>query len=660
MSKTIIFSGHFDLGEKIYQMQMFTVDNAKSHLETLKKENETVDLAVLVGDIGFEDKVFAYIREGIEGVKKIYKNRINECDSQCVLEQLVDKEDRLDEIIDIKIYEKSEGFLKEKAPEIVDKIKKNQELNQDEKAMFNKIMKEYIIPSAIYFGIFELGLRESGSNLFRLQRDGQVFEFNKFPKLYFEKEMRNQVKRRCEGKRKGKKWSELSGFRKEGEEVRINGQQVVNDKGIPICRGIMLALYETLTAEGYGKICQHYKYDNQRSLVSAEQLFESTKDELPHVARRDVEFVDIFYTTGGKMWYDLIKRNPKHQKQHRKTNHAVQTGIIELGDIIKASMRIKPYVQKSPLIRLTDNIYLKLESEHRTVKAFKIRGAFNALLRLIEQGKLKEFYDDNAVDKEQARYVGCVATAAVSSHGFAVGYAGQKLGIHTTCFMPKNAPDDKTELMKRLVTDVYHNGTDFRRTERAGMKFADDLGIPFVHPYNDPDIIAGQGTIGLELYEQMAELGIDTDVNSIYIPVGGGALISGTGIALKSISSMYNVIGVQPELMHAMKTSFDKGKVTPVQDKRSNAAQLCINLNPDTITFRYVQQYVDKFETPNENEIKDAMRMIYEKLGASYLVEPVGAISVAAALKDKNRKGVSVCVVSGGNIDQKRFYEMIR
>lgn len=300
--------------------------------------------------------------------------------------------------------------------------------------------------------------------------------------------------------------------------------------------------------------------------------------------------------------------------------------MISLKDIKQTHQRIKKYIKNTPIVEIKSGIFLKLENRQPVVRGFKIRGAASSM---------------TLTKKRQ------VMTSALGTHGFAVGYIGKKLGIKTICMMITNPPKDAEKKMKRLVDKVIYGAKEFAKTEQLALEHAKKNKILFVHPYNNKEVIAGQGTIGLELLEQLPHL------EAVYVPIGGGGLISGVSIAIKSINPKIKIIGVQPEEMHAMIDSVKEKKVIPVQSNKSVAEKLAVNLNPKTITFKFVQKYVDYFITVSEEEIRSAVKEIYLKTGE--VVEGAGAIAYAAALKDGKRKKKVVCIVSGGNISKDNF-----
>ncbi len=323
-------------------------------------------------------------------------------------------------------------------------------------------------------------------------------------------------------------------------------------------------------------------------------------------------------------------------------------------DVREAQSRIRHFVSYTPCVdyferRRTPQPYkmlsLKLENVHFGAHAFKLRGAANRLIG------------------EPASHV---VTAAIGSHGFAVGVVARKLGKKSTCFMPENAPSEKKEKMRKLVGEVIVDGSSFSDTEQIAAEFARKKALPFIHPYNDPLVIAGQGTIGLELASIV-------DLKRVYIPVGGGGLLSGIAIVLQEFKPGVEIIGVQPAVMHAMKSSVDSGRIVGVTQASSVAEPLCVNLTQDPITFPYVMEFVHRFSLPTDDSIRKAMHDIYVRTG--HIVEGAGAAAFAAAYADWYEEcnhgshgeslypgaynplpyGTSVCIVSGGNISEEKF-----
>ncbi len=305
--------------------------------------------------------------------------------------------------------------------------------------------------------------------------------------------------------------------------------------------------------------------------------------------------------------------------------------IVEYTDIQQAKKRIEPYINKTAVNEISDGVFLKLENTQPVVKGFKIRGAASAMTAMTDK---------------------VVMTSALGTHGFAVGYIGKQLGIETICMMIKNPPKAGEAKMKELVDTVMHGLDTFAETEQYAQEYAKKEGIHFIHPYNDKQVVAGQGTIGLELLEQLPDIG------AVYVPIGGGGLIAGIAIAIKKLKSDIQVIGVQPQAMHAMVSAVEYEKITPVEVRTSQAEKLAVNLNPQTITFDLVKHYVDYYLLLTEEEIKSSMKEIYEKTGE--IVEGAGAIAYAAVNKDEKKYNTAVCIVSGGNISKQDFTAAIQ
>jgi len=311
--------------------------------------------------------------------------------------------------------------------------------------------------------------------------------------------------------------------------------------------------------------------------------------------------------------------------------------MLDYNGVVEAKKNISDYIQETPMVKFDKNIYLKMENTHSIVNAFKIRGAYNAMKKL------------------KTKKVVCVA---MGSFGFAVGVIGRILGIKTVCFMPNNATSEKILKMKSLVDEVIISGDNFFISRKNAEKYAKKNKIAFLHPYNNELAIMGKGTIGLEIYKKMP------DVSRVYVPACGGSMLLGLDLVFSKISPKCKIIGVQPEVMHSLADSIRKGRPEKVAENESIADPLAININKDDLAFSNLLQFnkdgiYNNFILVSEKEIAKAMKMLWEETG--YMVEGAGAISLAAALKDPDRKRDEkvVCVVSGSNIDYRRFQEVI-
>jgi threonine dehydratase len=319
--------------------------------------------------------------------------------------------------------------------------------------------------------------------------------------------------------------------------------------------------------------------------------------------------------------------------------------MVSYQNILQARDNIAGHVAETELVDKGhgedgSETYLKLEHKHAGVGAFKKRGACNALVEAVNDGRFEEAISKGDISE--------VVTAAIGSHGFAIGHfcRGSK-NLSSTCYMPDGAPSGKKITMERAVDNVVYVDGDFRQTEEAAKQYADNKGHLFIHPYNDERVIAGQGTIGLEIYDQLP------DVANVYVPVGGGGLISGIAIALKELKPDVRIVGVQSENMHAMAESFKQGRITEVPQATSFAEPLCVNLNPEAITFGYVNELVDEFMLVGDGLIRYTQHDLY---GHDLAVEGAATIALAAAEDDPNREGKSVCIVTGQHYNNSDFF----
>ena len=307
---------------------------------------------------------------------------------------------------------------------------------------------------------------------------------------------------------------------------------------------------------------------------------------------------------------------------------------LSLSDIQAARARIQNRVEVTPcdyseiLSRLYGcQIYLKLENLQIT-GSFKARGAFNKMLQLTsEQGK-----------------AGVVAASA-GNHAQGVAYAARQLGIHATIVMPETSPLAKIRGTEELGAAIVLHGSRYGEAYEKACELQQQHGYTFVHAFDDPQIIAGQGTIGLEILEQVP------DVELIIVPIGGGGLIGGIGLATKQTRPDIRLIGVQAERIPAMKTSLEAGHILAHHPANTIADGISI-AKVGQHTFPLVQQYIDEVTTVSEESIAYAIMMLLER--EKTLTEGAGAVGFAAlshgCIKDIKDKKI-VVVLSGGNID---------
>lgn len=271
-----------------------------------------------------------------------------------------------------------------------------------------------------------------------------------------------------------------------------------------------------------------------------------------------------------------------------------------------------------------NNIYLKPENLQAT-GAFKIRGAYNKI--------------SNLSDKEKSK--GIIASSA-GNHAQGVAFSAQKLGIDSVIVMPKVTPLIKINATKSYGAEVVVHGSVYDESYNEATKLSKENGYTFIHPFDDYDVIYGQGTIGLEIVNELK------NVDEILVPVGGGGLISGIALAAKSINPNIRIIGVEPEGANAMKVSIDKGKVVELNSVKTTAEGVAVK-KTGYLTFNLVKNYVDGIITVSEEDIMEALLLLFEK--HKIIAETAGVLPLAALKKLNIKNKNVVSVISGGNID---------
>jgi len=310
--------------------------------------------------------------------------------------------------------------------------------------------------------------------------------------------------------------------------------------------------------------------------------------------------------------------------------------LITLAEIEAARARIAPYVPPTPIVAMTPT-GLRLKAENLTViGAFKIRGAFNALLSL----------------REEQRAAGVVAHSS-GNHAQAVAWAAAALGVKAAILMPDAAPAPKREGVRRAGAEIVSaNVGSLERAEMA-RKLAETRGWARVEPFDMDEIMCGTGTIGLEILEQAP------DVRTVFVPVSGGGLLGGLAAAIKQSRPGVRVIGVEPELADDAYQSFRAGEVVTIpaeQAMRTMADGLRVQ-RLGTRTWPHIREFVDDIVTVSEVEIAAAMRRIAGE--ARLVAEPSGAVATAGALASTADLRTSVAVVSGGNVDRELLAEIL-
>jgi threonine dehydratase len=247
-----------------------------------------------------------------------------------------------------------------------------------------------------------------------------------------------------------------------------------------------------------------------------------------------------------------------------------------------------------------------------------------------------------------------VVAASAGNHGLGVAFACKLRGSRATIVVPQEAVTAKVAGIIALGAEVVRSEGGYAEAELQGRQLAEARQAFWVSPYNDPEVIAGQGTIGLELVEQLAAV-LRTPSAEVFVPVGGGGLISGIGIALKALAPGVTLIGVQPEASPFMSVHFRGGDMSEVVERPTLADGLAGAVEQGSITLDLVLRVVDDFQLVDEPSIRRAVKWVRQATGA--WVEPAAATAVAAALSgDEGRQRVAV--LSGGNIDLKLVEEL--
>jgi threonine dehydratase len=308
---------------------------------------------------------------------------------------------------------------------------------------------------------------------------------------------------------------------------------------------------------------------------------------------------------------------------------------VTLRDVYRARQRIAGIAVWTPLIespRLADpvgaSVYLKLENVQRT-GAFKIRGAANKLQSLSHEERQRG-----------------VITVSTGNHGRAVAYAARELGVEAIVCMSTRVPPNKVDGIRRLGAEVVLHGDSYDEAERHAVQLQENRGLTMIPPFDDPYIIAGQGTIGLELLEDLP------DIDAAIVPLSGGGLLSGIALALKSADVSIRIIGVSMERAPVMFHSLRVGRPIEMEEVETLADALAGGIGLDNrYTFGMIQEYVDETLLVTEGEIAAAMAFALEE--HHLVVEGGGAVALAAILHGKVGDVCenTVVVISGGNVE---------
>ena len=305
--------------------------------------------------------------------------------------------------------------------------------------------------------------------------------------------------------------------------------------------------------------------------------------------------------------------------------------MLTLDKIYHAAFVLKKVARKTDLIRATKlskqcELYLKTENLQET-GSFKLRGAYYKISQLTEEEKSR----------------GIIACSA-GNHAQGVAMAATQSGIQSLICMPDGAPISKVEATKQLGAEVRLVKGAYDDAYATALQLQEDTGATFIHPFDDDEVIAGQGTIGLEILDELE------NPDAVVVPIGGGGLISGVAYAIKHLNPNVKIYGVQAAGAASMVKSQQEGTPITLDQAETFADGIAVK-HPGDITYQLVEQYVDEIVTVSEDEIAAAILALIEK--QKVIAEGAGAVSVAAVLCHKlpvEGKKV-VCIVSGGNID---------
>jgi threonine dehydratase len=312
-------------------------------------------------------------------------------------------------------------------------------------------------------------------------------------------------------------------------------------------------------------------------------------------------------------------------------------------EVLNAEQRIRPHILKTPVIEckklgkiIEGIVCLKLESEQYT-GSFKARGSLNKLLSLSDEEKQNG-----------------VITASTGNHALGVARALKIAGVHGTIYLPENASKSKIEKLKDYSSELAFYGQDCLDTERYAKDQAEKSGKIYISPYNDPKIIGGQGTIGIELVDQI------DDFDDILITIGGGGLISGIGSYIQKVKPDTRIIGCQPENSPEMTLSLQKGYIVSLDEPKETLSDGSAGgIEEGAITFPLCQKIVKESILVSEQEIASAIRfMAYNH---QKIIEGAAGVAIAALIKDPEKfKNQRVAIIiCGGNIDMKIFKNII-
>jgi threonine dehydratase len=282
--------------------------------------------------------------------------------------------------------------------------------------------------------------------------------------------------------------------------------------------------------------------------------------------------------------------------------------------------------------RCGGEVWLKLESL-QVANSFKSRGAFNAVMALLERGGAP------------ARLV----TASAGNHGRALAAAAETFGLPLVVFTPANAPATKLDAIRRHGATLRAEARDYDEAEKQAKEFASQDGGTFISPYNDDDVIAGAATVATEMFEEVPE------IETLVVPIGGGGLISGVAVAATAVAPACEIVGIEVAASNAFQVSVRAGRLVEIVPGETIADGLGGNPDPETVTFGYIKELVDRIDTVTEEELSAAIAGLVEH--EHLVAEGAGAAAVAALIGGRAglRGGRIAAMVSGSYIDRARL-----
>ncbi len=307
--------------------------------------------------------------------------------------------------------------------------------------------------------------------------------------------------------------------------------------------------------------------------------------------------------------------------------------VFEAQDILSGVAQKTPLIA-SPKASVDAEVYLKLENL-QTTGSFKLRGAYYAISRLTPEQKAKG-----------------VVTCSAGNHAQGVALAAREFGIDAAIFIPASAPKEKVEATKAYGVNVRVEGENFDEAKAAAEKYVEETGGVYVPPYDDANVIAGQGTIAWEILEDLP------GIEAVVVPIGGGGLMSGISYTIKTLKPSCMVYGVEVEGMNSMQLSLEAGEPVATGERGTLADGIAVSA-PSGLTFAVCQKYVDEIVTVSEEDIARAMLFMLDE--HKLVAEGAGAVSIAAVLNGSlpidGKK--TVCVISGGNLDDETLVALI-